>query len=204
MSTKIMRAENLSLKERKELEIKCSNRLNWTDGGHWMGRGKAPNCHMKEKLNSKFSHTYTFPEGKHARRWNSEWEEAIRHAGYLATGVLTLATGFVYTGIKASTSVVISLASTYALGETQAIIEYPKMERGWSYEIIFEHEFTWSPHPYSPRFLMQTVTGVSRNHLGEQVQSGRNIVKYNLDQLPDGLGRLLASAPSRNTTSVYA
>ncbi|BED89168.1 hypothetical protein PspMM1_16360 [Pseudoalteromonas sp. MM1] len=201
MSSIIMRTENLSLKERKELEIKCSNRLNWTDGGNWMGRGKAPNCMVKERIKSKSSHTLLFPTDLSANKWNSEWEKTIRHGGYIASALLGLATGFIAT---ATASFSVSVLSGIVLGETQASIEYPKMERDWSYEVIFEYDFSWSPHPFSGRTLTQTITGVSKNHLGQQVKLNKNIQKYELNQLPDGLGRLLASSPPKITTSVYS
>ncbi|WP_219703872.1 hypothetical protein [Marinomonas lutimaris] len=194
------RSTPLSLKEKKELEIKCSNRLNWTDGGYWIGSGKAPNCFIKEKASSRSSHTITFPTDALANKWNSEWEEKIRYGGYLASALLGLGTGFIAnTAISFSVSVI----SNIALGETQALVEYPKMERGWSYEIIFEYSFTWSPHPYGSRQLIQKVTGISRNQLDQEVNRKSNTQKYSLDQLPDGLGRLLASTPPKNTSSVY-
>ena len=200
MDTVTARPINLSLKERKELEIKCSNRLNWSDGGHWMGRGKAPNCMIKEKTKSKFSHTITFPTDDLANKWNSEWEEVIRRGGYIASALLGLGTGFIAT---ASVSFTVSVLSGVALGEAQAAISYPKMERGWTYEIIFEYDFSWSPHPFVVSSLTQRVTGVSRNHLGKEVRRDSNTQKYDLSQLPDGLGRLLASSPPKNTSSVY-
>ena len=201
METRVIRSQKLSLREKKSLEIQCNNRLKWTDGGHWMGVGKAPDCDTRERLKSKSSHTLTFPTDQSANKWNSEWEKVIRHGGYLASALLGLGTGFIATS---TASFSVSVISGVVLGEAQASVIFPRMERGWSYEIIFEYDFSWSPHPFFGNRLIQTITGISRDHQGKEVLVNSNTQKYDLDQLPDGLGRLLASSPPKVTSSVYS
>ena len=108
-------------------------------------------------------------------------------------GIVRAGTGFI---ANAAVSFSVSVISNIALGETQALVEYPKMERGWSYELIFEYDFTWSPHPFSANKLTQKVTGISRNHLDQEVSRRSSLQIFNLDDLPDGLGRLLANLSS--------
>ncbi len=122
----------------------------------------------------------------------------IRQGGYVPSAVLV---NFVTLG--ALTGPVVGMLSNILQGEFLANVPYPRMARGWSYEIIFEYDFSWSPHPYFGRALTQRITGISRDHLSNEF--GRHISnkKYALDQLPDGLGRFLASTPPKNTSSVY-
>lgn len=115
--------------------------------------------------------------------------------------MLGLGTGFIATS---TASFSVSVISGVVLGEAQASVIFPRMERGWSYEIIFEYDFSWSPHPFFGNRLIQTITGISRDHQGKEVLVNSNTQKYDLDQLPDGLGRLLASSPPKVTSSVYS
>ena len=86
-----MKYVKITRAERRKLERQCNNLLNWSDGGHWLGRGQAPNCSMKEYYKSFASHTYTFPTDASATQWNVDWEEAIRTGGHVGTAVLTIA-----------------------------------------------------------------------------------------------------------------
>ena len=64
--------------QRMELERKCRDRLNWSDGGHWIGNGPQPNCFIKEHLKNNISHTIHFPTDEAATKWNMECEKKIR------------------------------------------------------------------------------------------------------------------------------
>ena len=41
ISTKIIR---LTPTDKRQLEMMCGDRTNWSDGGYWIGGGKTPNC----------------------------------------------------------------------------------------------------------------------------------------------------------------
>jgi len=186
--------------ERNQLEQKCRNRLNWTDGGHWNGTGKAPNCFIKDDLNSTSSHTYRFPTDASATKWNLEWEKTIRHMGHLGTALITV-------GVAAATVGLAGVGAGMLAGvvkdEVQALIPYPRMSRGWSYEVIFKYHFKWSPHPWGQRELTQTVIAISKNHEGKEVGKTSSVKTYKLTELPDGLGRMLASTLPKRTNSDY-
>ncbi len=186
--------------KRKELEKKCRNRLNWSDGGHWTGSGHKPNCFMRDNKRNSISHTYNFPTDKAAIKWNLEWEKDIRYTGHIGTAALTASVTLLTSGFA---GIFVATLAAITKDELQASIPYPRMARGWSYEIIFEHHFKWSPHPWGQRILVQTVTAISRDFNGKIVTNISNAKKYELIELPDGLGRLLASTRSKKTSSDY-
>lgn len=196
----IAKPVKVTLQKRKKLERKCRNKLNWSDGGNWIGTGHKPNCFMRENIRNSISHTYNFPTDVAAIKWNLEWEKNIRYAGHLGTAALTVAVTSVRGGLA---GIVVGILAAITKDELQASIPYPRMARGWSYEIIFEHHFKWSPHPWGQRKLVQTVTTISRDFDGKIINNISRTRKYKLIELPDGLGRLLASARSKKTSSDY-
>ena len=187
--------------QRKELENKCHNRLNWSDGGNWIGSGRKPNCFLKDEITNSRSHTYLFETDSAATNWNLEHEKAIRYTGHLATAGLTVAATLLTSGMAA---VAIGTIVAITKDEIQAAVEYPRMARGWSFEMIFEHSFKWSPHPWGQKGLTQKITLISRNFEGVIVRETSASRKYQLSELPDGLARAIASAPSIKTASTYA
>ncbi|MEZ8738500.1 hypothetical protein [Photobacterium swingsii] len=184
---------------RQQLEKKCKNRMNWSDGGRWIGRGKAPNCLVKERHTSTVSHTYTFPTDDVATKWNLEWEKRIRYMGHFGTaaltGALTLASG-------GMAGITIGTLAAIVKDELQASIGYPRMARGSRYEIIFNYEFQWSPYP-SQAFLLIGIETIGYNHQGSITYQSSGANRYMLKDLPDGFGRKLAMAPSRQTKSEF-
>lgn len=191
---------NLTLTQRIEIERKCNRRLNWTDGGHWVGPGSGPNCFMKDELRNHISHTYTFATDQAATAWNLEWEKIIRYGGHIGTTGLTIATTMVLGGIPA---IVIGSLAAITKDELQASIGYPRMARGWTYEYILTHHFKWSPHPWAQKGLNQIISTISRDHEGKIVSKKEQNSHYSFDELPDGLARTIAGAPSKKTTSSY-
>lgn len=186
---------------RKNLETLCNNRLNWTDGGHWMGYGAEPNCNLSDKISNKISHTYHFPSDDSALRWNLDWEKKIRYAGHAVTVGLTAAVSTTFTPMAGA---VVGTLAAIAKDELQAKIPYPRMARGWSYEVIYEHKFMWNPMEYSRRRgFIQTITVISRDSEGEIVHKGSIKYKFRLEDLPDGISRMIASKPSKNTSSDF-
>lgn len=127
-------------------------------------------------------------------------KKILEYAGHLGTAALTVAVTSVRGGLA---GIVVGILAAITKDELQASIPYPRMARGWSYEIIFEHHFKWSPHPWGQRKLVQTVTTISRDFDGKIINNISRTRKYKLIELPDGLGRLLASARSKKTSSDY-
>jgi hypothetical protein len=187
--------------QRKVLENKCHNRLNWSDGGHWIGSGKEPNCFIKDEISNTHSHTYLFESDSAATNWNLEHEKAIRYTGHLATAGLTVAATLLTSGMA---TVAIGTIVAITKDEIQASVDYPRMARGWSFELIFQHSFKWSPHPWGQKGLTQKITLISRDFKGNIVKKSSSSRKYQLSELPDGLARAIATAPSKKTTSNYA
>jgi len=186
--------------ERKSLEEKCHNQLNWTDGGHWMGRGTPPKCRLEETLSNSISHTTMFPTDESALKWNLAWEKFIRYSGHGGTAGLTAAVTLALGGVPGA---ILGTVAAIAKDELQANVSYPRMARGWSYELIFEHFFIWTPHPWNENGLTQVITSVIRNHNKIVQLKTVQTRTYRLDELPDGLSRMLASAPSKKTISTY-
>ncbi len=200
MSTVLPKPKKLTSIERKQLELKCNNRFNWSDSGNWIGTGRAPNCFIKDDINSVSSHIYRFPTDSSATKWNLEWEKAIRHAGHLGTALLTVGVSAITVGMA---GVAVGTFAAIVKDEFQALVPYPRMSRGWSYEIIFKYNFKWSPHPWGQRGLTQTIITISRDNEGKEVNQTSSASKYKLTELPDGLGRMLASALPKRTSSDY-
>jgi hypothetical protein len=88
--------------ERKSLEEKCHNQLNWTDGGYWMGQGTAPKCRLEETISNSISHTIMFPTDESALKWNLAWEKFIRYSGHGGTAGLTDAVTIALGGVPAA------------------------------------------------------------------------------------------------------
>ncbi|MGH1471177.1 MAG: hypothetical protein ACRBCS_08280 [Cellvibrionaceae bacterium] len=186
--------------ERSALSRICNDRLNWSDGGHWIGFGPKPNCFKSDSLSNKISHTWKFPTDTAALKWNEEQEKQIRFVGHGVTTGLTVAIGLVFGGWP---GIAVAIIAGVAKDEVQAKVPYPKMARGWSFEVIFEHGFKWSPHPWGQNYFKQQTITIIRNHLGEIQSTSVSTSKYQLDELPEGLARSLSSVPSKTTSSIY-
>ena len=186
--------------EKAKLKKACSNRLNWSDGGHWIGTGKAPNCFANTHLSSEISHTYRFPTDASANRWNMEWEKNIRYMGHFGTVGLTIALG-VMGGSWGAASAAIFLP--IMKDELQAKIPYPKMARGWNYQVTTKYQYQWSPHPLGTNGFTISTRAIIRDHQNQVIKQKQFKEHYLLDDLPDGLAEQLASQTSRNTTSDY-
>ncbi|OAN10963.1 hypothetical protein A3K86_18440 [Photobacterium jeanii] len=184
---------------RQQLEKQCQNRMNWSDGGRWIGQGKAPNCAVKERHSRTLSHTYSFPTDELATKWNLEWEKRIRHMGHMGTAALTTGLTLMTGGMVGIT---VGTIAAIVKDELQAGMGYPRMARGSSYEVIFKYEFQWSPYP-SQAFLLLTIETLGKNHQGDITYQTSGTRKYMLKDLPDGLGRRLAMAPSQKTQSEF-
>ena len=186
--------------EKAKLKKACSNRLNWSDGGHWIGTGKAPNCFANTHLSSEISHTYRFPTDASANQWNMEWEKNIRYMGHFGTVGLTLGVGLMSGGWG---SMVAGGLIAIFKDEIQAKIPYPRMARNWSYQVTINYEYRWSPHPLMTKNFTILTRVFIRNHQNHLIEQKQIKEHYLLEDLPDGLAEKLASQISRNTTSDY-
>lgn len=191
----------LSAEQRSELLRKCHNRLNWSDSGNWIGSGPIPNCFQKERISNHLTHTLHFPTDDSAMKWNAEYEKAIRYTGHLATAGLTVAATLATGGVL--TSIVVGIAAAVLKDEMQASVSYPRVARGWHYELTYQNEFLWSPHPWGRRCFTQGVIAIARDWEGAEKYRAVSKTTYNTDELPDGLARTIASARSRASESNY-
>ncbi|MBT1064092.1 hypothetical protein KJY73_10935 [Bowmanella sp. Y26] len=192
--------QKLNDHDRNELKRKCHNQLNWSDGGHWVGVGRKPNCFINEQTSSRLTHTVKFPTDQSANRWNTEWETNIRYAGHIGTAALTTAVGLATGG---AAGIAVGTLAAIFKDELQAKIPYPKMYRGWSYQVEFVHQFKWSPHPWGQRELIQTISSKSINHEDKVVAEARSARRYKLDELPEDIARLLATAKFTSSVSEF-
>lgn len=191
---------NLTPFDKQRLQRTCSARFNWSDGGHWIGSGRKPNCFVTDRQRSKRSHTYHFPTDESATKWNLECEKVIRLGGHIATAALTAGVTILTSGFAGFAAGTIAAVTK---DELQAKVPYPRVARGWSFEIVFEYEFFWSPHPMMPRTLSQKITTAIKDHENKERLRNNVLRKFNLADLPDGIARALAMEPSRSTKSNY-
>lgn len=189
----------LSPIEKKKLEDLCSNRLNWTDGGYWMGRGKEPNCSISINTSVYHIRTIKFPTDELANKWNDKMEQDIRlltHTGSALTSILIFP-------LAPITSLVVGNILGIMQSEIIAAIGYPKMERGWSFEIHRKYEYFWSPHPFSPSHFIIHVKFISRNHLNEIKQEFEQTQKFKPDDLPQEMIDRVMATNNTNKTVIY-
>ena len=90
-----------------------------------------------------------------------------------------------------------------AKDELQASISYPRVARGWQYELCYSNEFFWSAHPWGKRAFTQGVVAIARDWQGQEQYRASYKSTYSATELPDGLARTIASARSRRTESNY-
>ena len=102
------------------------------------------------------------------------------------------------------TSVVVGTVVAITKDELQAKIPYPRMFRGWSYQIIFENEFHWAAHSWGRKLFKQNITVVIKNWEKQIISTEQTKIKYKLEELPDGLARTITSIPSKSTEFIYA
>ena len=186
--------------QRRELERLCNDRLNWSDGGHWIGYGKEPNCFAKESFANTRTHTVTFPTDQAAFKWNSDWEEAIRYAGHFATAVITV-TVTLSTGGTAG--IVVGTLAAIFKDELQARVSYPKVARGWKYVLKVTRTSKWSPHPYGKNGLTIESVGRAYDHIGKLQYESKSIARFNFDELPKEIADRIARMPTISTTRAY-
>lgn len=188
----------LSSIEKKKLEDLCSNRLNWTDGGYWMGRGSEPNC--SQSIYRKITHTriIKFPTDQLANQWNDKKEKDIRYLGHLGSAVMTMLL-FPVSGVLGSFA---GLGGGMLLTEAMADIEYPKMERGWALEVRGGYEYFWSPHPYSPKKFIITIEMTSFNHINQVQGQWKRRHELSPDDLPSEMIEKIMSGHNTHKTII--
>lgn len=196
--------QKLTDADRKELERKCGSKLNWSDGGNWIGRGKEPNCFQNEIVQNKLSHTVHFKTDEAATRWNLEWEKTIRYAGHLGTAALTVGVTLATTGSAGvALPILVGFGAAVAKDELQAKIPYPRMARGWSYQVTFNNKLHWSPHPWGQKQFTQRVVVTIRDNEKKEVSTITKTIQFSLDEIPHNVARKIAKAPSKATVSYY-
>lgn len=191
----------ISPEERKRLDKQCNNRLNWSDGGYWIGSGSEPNCFVKEAYANTVKHTFLFPSDASAFKWNKDWEDTIRYAGHFATAVITVA-------VAASTSGLAGVAAgtiaAIVKDEIQASIPYPKVARGWKYMVTVTNDSNWSPHPWGKKGFTIVTTGEVIDHTGKRRYKSKSISTFKFDELPQEIANKIANMPSKVTSSIYS
>ncbi len=139
--------------EFKRFRELCGNGTNWTDGGHWMGMGKEPNCALKQTFRKVSKIIVRWPTEESANRWNDDWEQAKRNLGYFGSGIVTV--GLWYSNIIKGivTAVIYTVGADIIKGELLASMPYPKAKAGWSMETELEFIYKRSVHPWGKDVL---------------------------------------------------
>ena len=185
----------LSHGEKLALESLCNNRLNWTDGGHWNGSGREPNCSVFETHKSQHTLTINFPTDASANKWNAEKEKAIRYTGHAATPAIAIGVAAITTG---GIGLAVGIAASILKDEVQAKVPYDRVARGWQYIITTQNHYSWSPHPMGKKSFDVTTHIVVKDYQGSIISDRTSRVSYRLDELPTGVAKKIASTPSTN------
>ena len=141
--------------ERDRLRQLCSNRLNWSDGGYWIGPGSPPNCFHTTQMAGTHEIVFDFHTDASAFRWNSEWERAIRYLGHFGTAVLTT----ILARFDGRAAIVVGTLAAVLKDELQAAISYPRVARNWRYVLSFHYSLAWGAHPWSKSIFFQEASG---------------------------------------------
>lgn len=186
--------------ERERLKKQCNNRLNWSDGGHWIGSGREPNCFQSASIQGTQTLIYEFPTDQSAFKWNAEWEKMIRYAGHVATAAITTIVTLKTGGLG---GIAIGTIAAITKDEIQARVPYPKVARGWKYVVTFSHVYKWSAHPWGANSFAQETSGTTYDAEGKQQYRTVSRVEFSLDEFPDDLAIDLASMAPRTVNIVY-
>lgn len=187
--------------DRKLVIKQCNSRMNWSDGGHWIGRGPEPDCRGKEISSGSSRVIYSFPTDAAAFKWNAEWEKAIRHAGHLATGVVTVTVALATGGV---TGIAVGTIAAILKDELQALLPYPKMSRGWSYVFSISHTYKWAPHPMGKSRYIQEYSSTCFDHNRSQTNRSITRLEFDFQTFPEPLAIKLASTPGRTHNVIYS
>lgn len=179
---------------------KCNNRLNWTDGGHWIGIGPAPNCFHSSTSTGSMTLRYTFPSDASAFKWNKEWERQIRYVGHAATAVITAIVAL-KTGAG---GILVGTLAGILKDELQARVPYPQVAKGWSFVLHISHTLTSSPHPRAKSSFFQEVSGTSFDPQRARHYHAVRRRELDLATFPESLARELASMPGQTRHIVYS
>jgi hypothetical protein len=117
----------------------CQSPFNWTDGGHWMGNGPAPDCNLSRKQIKTSVVSIKWPNQKSVDRWNDSWARAQRRIGYAGTALIsTILWEVQLTRIAFLAVVGGDLLIDVLKGESIAAIPYPKPQAGWTMETTLD------------------------------------------------------------------
>lgn len=202
----------LNSNERHKLERLCNTRSNWTDGGHWMGPGSAPDCYKSQISRNRLSKVLTFDSDEAAFKWNAECNKQIRIISHAGTIGLNIAIAFIPFGAiskisselaKLWVSVAVGTTTSIAYGELMAQIPYPEVAKGWKVQIDFDHEMHWKPVKSGRNSFKQKLTITSYDLDGKARYQASTVSEFRLDDLPKGLAEKLVSMPNRKVTKSY-
>ena len=190
----------ITAEERRRLERQCNNRLNWSDGGHWIGSGPEPNCFQRSTMTGGATIVYQFPTDQAAFKWNTEWQKLIMRTGHFATAVVTVIVATTTSGLA---GIAVGTLAAILKDEVQAMIPYPQVSRGWRYVVTINHTFRWSPHPWGRNEFYQEMSGTTFDTAGRSHYRAVARTEFPMDVMPENLAIQLASMTGSTTTVQY-
>ncbi|BCL68167.1 hypothetical protein TUMSATVNIG1_01040 [Vibrio nigripulchritudo] len=182
----------LNSSDKAKLQQICRSRLNWSDGGRWIGHGNKPNCDVTETLKKRLVMKMHFPTDKDAEKWNATVDNSMRYTGYAASALVALtpiviaATFGTAITLPATASFITSIGTNVALGESLAKVEVPKVTRGSTLYITVSYEKNWGPFQKQQFFTQKTHLSI-QNHRRKVTFERENTSKYRLNEIPEGL-----------------
>lgn len=203
----------LSSGERHKIKQICNTRHNWTDGGHWVGRGKQPNCYAPRVTRNTLVTYLTIDTDEAAMAWNSNCDKNMRIAGYVTAAGINAALVFIPHLIplrlsNAMSSVWGSIVTSTTMGvingEVIAKVPYPEVAKGWKIKLEISHEVSWKAMAGSKSTFTQTLTVSSIDAQSKGRYKASTKRQLRIDDMPDGLVDRLIDIKSRTVKMPYA
>ena len=203
----------LSSAERHKIQQICNTRHNWTDGGHWVGRGKQPDCYSSRIKRNTLSIALLFNSDEAAMDWNRNCDKNLRVASYSTAIGINIALAFVPQILPLKISKAMSSAwgaivtgSTVNVmhGEGMARIPYPEVAKGWKVIIEISHELSWVPMLGAKSHFTQKLVALSVDSSGKERFSTSTKRQVKLSDMPAGLAEGLVNIQSQSKEIPYS
>lgn len=186
--------------EFERIKAKCHNRLNWSDGGYWIGTGSEPDCFQKDEKRQESEVTYIFQDAVAARNFNLAQDKLKTQRDWGIYGI---------GGVFAVAAQVLSLGWAGVLGGLgigafgTSISKFPPVQAGDRIRVTFIAERNISPHPWADNkgHVRYTITHFQGNKPVQIVNISQTVSSrdYNGDELIESIFKYISDNKSKIT-----
>lgn len=196
----------LSDREFDIIKSACRDRFNWTDGGHWNGRGKAPDCSVTRSKIQTSSLTVRWPDDDAADRWNADMARNDRLIGY-GVGLLSSLVAAWLPGLgvlRGAPAHFRDFAITVVTGESLAKIAPKQVNKGESVKITMRMEYYEPASPLGRRSFTATATTEWFDDRGASLAGPfESVQHYSAASFPMDFAWRLVNQPPANLIQNY-